>query len=402
MEDTLLLGPVDGVAGKDGVYAIDFQAHRVVALDRRSGTLAWIAGREGAGPAELRNPMGAALAPDGDLLVIDFGNGRVVRYRPDGSPVSTTPVPGVLSSLCALGDGSMLGAASSEPPIVRISENGTVQERYSLPWQSTEVGIPSLRVLMTPLPSRDGCVVADVVTLDGGDTPSRGRSWTAGRSGDGSRVGRPPPSHASCACGIVARASLAPRRGRRRVMRKMTPAACTVAAFLLAMVAACEPQPPDETATGEAQPVPPASEAAPGPADTAVSLDVRQKEGLGTYLTDASGRSLYLFQGDTAVAGGQQRASTCYDECAQAWPPLLVAGAPVPANPAIRAEMIGTVERRDGARQVTYNGWPLYYYARDLNPGDTNGQDVEGFGAEWYLVTPEGEPLRHEGGNDRR
>jgi len=74
----------------------------------------------------------------------------------------------------------------------------------------------------------------------------------------------------------------------------------------------------------------------------------------------------------------------------------------VPANPAVRAQLLGTVQRRDGAMQVTYNGWPLYYYARDQNPGDTNGQDVEGFGGEWYLVTPEGHPVGHGGGNNRR
>jgi len=184
-------------------------------------------------------------------------------------------------------------------------------------------------------------------------------------------------------------------------MARMTPAACAVAAALLAVVAACEPQPPGATEE-EAPQVAPAPEPAPGPADTTVSLDVRQKEGLGTFLTDASGRSLYLFEADTAAAGGRQRASTCYDECAQAWPPLLVQGEPVPANPAVRAQLLGTVQRRDGAMQVTYNGWPLYYYARDQNPGDTNGQDVEGFGGEWYLVTPEGHPVGHGGGNNRR
>ena len=183
-------------------------------------------------------------------------------------------------------------------------------------------------------------------------------------------------------------------------MPRTTPVACTVAAVLLAVVAACEPQPRGET--GEQAPeVAPAPEPVPAPSDTAVSLDVRQKNDLGTFLTDASGRSLYLFEADTAVAGSRQRASTCYDECAQAWPPLLVEGEPVPANPAVRAELIGTVERRDGAKQVTYNGWPLYYFARDQNPGDTNGQDVEGFGGEWYLVTPDGNPVRHEGGNRR-
>ncbi|HET7369745.1 MAG TPA: hypothetical protein VFK45_02780 [Gammaproteobacteria bacterium] len=46
--------------------------------------------------------------------------------------------------------------------------------------------------------------------------------------------------------------------------------------------------------------------------------------------------------------------------------------------------------------QVTYNGWPLYYYAGDKKPGDTRGQDKKGFGAEWYLISPEGHIIRAE------
>ena len=178
-----------------------------------------------------------------------------------------------------------------------------------------------------------------------------------------------------------------------------TAGACTALAFLLAAAAACEPQPVQEGAREQAPEVAPAP--TPAPARGAAQLSVRQKEGLGTYLTDASGRSLYVFLADTAAAPGGQRASTCYDACAQAWPPLLSEGEPVAADPAVREAMLGTVERRDGASQVTYNGWPLYYYARDANPGDTNGQDVEGFGAEWYLVSPDGNPLRREAGGGR-
>ena len=43
--------------------------------------------------------------------------------------------------------------------------------------------------------------------------------------------------------------------------------------------------------------------------------------------------------------------------------------------------------------QVTYNGWPLYYFIKDKAPGDTMGQDVKGFGAEWYLVMPSGKEV---------
>jgi len=161
MEDTLLLGPVDVVAGEEHVYVVDFIAHRVTAFDRSSGALAWIAGREGSGPGELRNPRAAALAPNGDLLVVDFGNGRLVRFSPDGAPVSTTPVSLVLSSICALGDDSVLGVGSPGPPLARISRDGAVQARHPLPWQDggQASGLPPVRTAAVPF--GDGCVVAD-------------------------------------------------------------------------------------------------------------------------------------------------------------------------------------------------------------------------------------------------
>lgn len=60
------------------------------------------------------------------------------------------------------------------------------------------------------------------------------------------------------------------------------------------------------------------------------------------------------------------------------------------AGKGIDASKLGTVEH-GGNRIVTYNGWPLYYFAEDTGPGETKGHDIEEFGAEWYLVTPEGE-----------
>lgn len=176
-------------------------------------------------------------------------------------------------------------------------------------------------------------------------------------------------------------------------MARTTPALCAAFVVLLWAGMGCEPQPAGDTSMEEVPEAAPAPEPVPPPAAPgAVAIDVRQKEDLGAFLTDASGRSLYLFEADTAAAGGR-RASTCYDECAQAWPPLLVEGEPTAANPAVNKQLLGTVERRDGTTQVTYNGWPLYYFARDQKPGDTEGQDVEGFGGEWYLVTPAGGPV---------
>jgi len=112
----------------------------------------------------------------------------------------------------------------------------------------------------------------------------------------------------------------------------------------------------------------------------------------GQYLADGEGRALYLFEADTQGKGGAAAMSACKDDCAVAWPPLVTAGAPQPGE-GVSAEMVGTVQRPDGTMQVTYNGWPLYYFAKDQSPGDTMGQDIEGFGAEWYLLTPAGEKV---------
>ena len=129
--------------------------------------------------------------------------------------------------------------------------------------------------------------------------------------------------------------------------------------------------------------------AAPASAQQAVTLKVSQGQEHGAYITDAEGRSLYLFEADTQGQGESMADSTCRDACAEAWPPLVSEGEPQ-AGEGADVALIATVDRGDGQMQVTYNGWPLYYYTKDQNPGDTNGHDIEGFGAEWYLVAPKG------------
>ena len=68
---------------------------------------------------------------------------------------------------------------------------------------------------------------------------------------------------------------------------------------------------------------------------------------------------------------------------------------PWPADTA-RAGLIGTMERPDGSVQVTYSGWPLYYYWRDTGPdlGQVQGHNVLSFDGRWFLLTPEGEPVQ--------
>jgi predicted lipoprotein with Yx(FWY)xxD motif len=129
---------------------------------------------------------------------------------------------------------------------------------------------------------------------------------------------------------------------------------------------------------------------APAQAADQAAVKASQKEPYGQYLTDSKGMSLYLFEADSDMK------STCYDACAEAWPPLTMEGEPTAGNK-LDPGKLATIKRDDGSTQITYGGWPLYYFIKDQEAGDTEGQDVEGFGAEWYLVSPEGEKVEGEG-----
>jgi predicted lipoprotein with Yx(FWY)xxD motif len=116
-----------------------------------------------------------------------------------------------------------------------------------------------------------------------------------------------------------------------------------------------------------------------------VSMKVSTDAGGQQVLVGATGRTLYTFDPDTK--GGQ---SVCYAQCAQAWPPLTVTGKPV-LGAGLDQSLAGTITRKDGTKQVTYDGWPLYYFAFDKTAGDTNGQGVE---QVWWLMTPGGSQIR--------
>jgi predicted lipoprotein with Yx(FWY)xxD motif len=115
------------------------------------------------------------------------------------------------------------------------------------------------------------------------------------------------------------------------------------------------------------------------------TVNVSDVEGFGLILVDGDGLSLYLFTNDTQDSG----TSTCTGECLVEWPALTTEGEPV-AGEGVDATLLGTITRDDGSLQVTYNGWPLYYFHEDAAPGDTNGQ---GLGGVWFLVSPEGEAI---------
>jgi predicted lipoprotein with Yx(FWY)xxD motif len=110
--------------------------------------------------------------------------------------------------------------------------------------------------------------------------------------------------------------------------------------------------------------------------------------GLGTVLVNGLGFTLYVFAPDN-----QSGTSTCYGECAKAWPPLVLPSGvtQAPAGPGVKAALLGTTPRTDGTVQVTYNKWPLYGWVIDSAPGQATGQDINNLGGKWYVITPEGQ-----------
>ena len=101
---------------------------------------------------------------------------------------------------------------------------------------------------------------------------------------------------------------------------------------------------------------------------------------LGRILVDARGRTLYLFAKDHAGR------SACVAGCTRVWPPALADGR-MELGPGLRAAKLTTMRRRDGGRQLVYNGHPLYSLISDTAPGQASGQGFEG---SWFVVSPAG------------
>lgn len=131
--------------------------------------------------------------------------------------------------------------------------------------------------------------------------------------------------------------------------------------------------PAGDVATAEAEAAP--AEAAP--------IVVAAETSLGEALVDADGLTLYGFLEDVDAI------PTCDDACADAWPPVLLdsAGLPADLDPAV----FSVAERADGSFQLVAGIWPLYRFAGDAAPGDVNGQSS---GDVWFVATPTGGLIR--------
>lgn len=119
------------------------------------------------------------------------------------------------------------------------------------------------------------------------------------------------------------------------------------------------------------------------------AVQLGQNQQFGYILTDRNGMTLYTNANDP------QDQSACSDACTAAWPPLLVSGNLASGTLIVGAglsRVLDTIQRADGATQVTFNHQPLYTFRRDMQPGDATGQGSTGFGGAWSVavmkVTP--------------
>ncbi len=172
---------------------------------------------------------------------------------------------------------------------------------------------------------------------------------------------------------------------------------CCAALLLVTFLAACgddsdpDAGEPTETssATVDITEVPTASTSdeptSPAPETTKPGTRIVASDSdFGQMLFDSTGQAIYLFDIETTSK------PTCYDACAEAWPPVLTKGDPV-AGQGVETSLLATTERSDGTVQVTYNDHPLYFYAHE-GKREVKCHDIYLNGGNWYVVQPGGDP----------
>ena len=118
------------------------------------------------------------------------------------------------------------------------------------------------------------------------------------------------------------------------------------------------------------------------------TIQARQTS-LGRVLVNSRGHALYLFEKD------RHGKSACSGGCAAFWPPLIVKAKPT-VGAGLSRSLAGTTRRADGRLQATFNGHPLYTFALDTKAGQTKGEGLDKFGAEWYVLSPRGTKIEKE------
>ena len=126
---------------------------------------------------------------------------------------------------------------------------------------------------------------------------------------------------------------------------------------------------------------------APAAAGASAPVLTAHASSYGRALFDGRGYVLYAFTRD-------HKHSACYGECAVRWPPYLAPKGKLRIGNGVKRSLLGTVARKNGRRQVTYAGRPLYFYVGDTGPRVIRCQNAVEFGGRWLLVRPSGKLLR--------
>jgi len=145
--------------------------------------------------------------------------------------------------------------------------------------------------------------------------------------------------------------------------------------------ASSAPAAPQDASQDAGQPMPPAEKKV---------LTVNKVEGFTEFVTNKKGRTIYRF--DLDEKGGSQ--SACQGACAQIWEPVLVESGVELASPKLDPSLIGSIVRPEG-KQVTLNGWPLYYFKTDKELGQTEGHGKNG---TWFAIAPNGKKAQKVSG----
>lgn len=168
-----------------------------------------------------------------------------------------------------------------------------------------------------------------------------------------------------------------------------TLATTVIASAVLLTAAACGSAAPQYTAPAGAPAAGTSTQAPPASStDHVVSALKTASTPLGDVVTDSRGVTLYLFTKDTK---GTTK-SACTGQCITAWPPAVM-GSSAPKLVGVTGT-VGSIAAPSGGKQVTLDGWPLYYYAQDTASGDMLGQ---GIGNVWWVLAPSGSPIKGTG-----
>jgi len=178
------------------------------------------------------------------------------------------------------------------------------------------------------------------------------------------------------------------RSSSRATSRPRALATTVIASAVLLAAAACGSTAPQPSASPAAAPGAAATKASSASSRHEVSALKTASTPLGDVVTDGNGMTLYIFTKDSK---GTTK-SACSGPCLAAWPAALM-GSSAPKATGITGT-VGSIAAPGGGKQVTLNGRPLYYFAKDQAAGDVLGQGVLNL---WWVLGTTGEPITGSG-----